>query len=236
MVETLGCIPHVRGVFHCHVMHNSDNRNPALACASRGPTFSLCRRCRQGAGSAASWGCTSGEGASPSSAAARGPRGRPRAPRARGSPVPPAAVGVPNQVAAAGSASAPSASGGLGSPSELLLGAISADIGGSPARAAPGVVAAEAAGGRSLELGPWESTGFVSDLGWAEGRRLTPCLAFRDEGAYRVRVVCVGTHPPIPPEGGGGSESEEAEGENEAGWSGFDWEVGAPTVPDAVDA
>ena len=81
-------------------------------------------------------------------------------------------------------------------------------------------------------LGPWETTGFVSDLDWAEanvpqwpcepsasdfsdsfeskwmqrsltfehatfpshlgrlcvaqGRRLTPCLAFRDEGAYRV--------------------------------------------------
>ncbi|CAK9065859.1 unnamed protein product [Durusdinium trenchii] len=37
------------------------------------------------------------------------------------------------------------------------------------------------------QLGPWETTGFVSDLDWAEGRRLTPCLAFRDEGAYRVR-------------------------------------------------
>ena len=59
------------------------------------------------------------------------------------------------------------------------------------------------------EMGPWETTGFVSDLDWAEaesraelwlfgwqlacgtaalgqGRRLTPCLAFRDEGAYRV--------------------------------------------------
>merc|ERR1719375_805622 len=49
-------------------------------------------------------------------------------------------------------------------------------------------------------LGPWETTGSISDLSWAEGRRLTPCLAFRDEGAYRVRVVCVGTQPPLPME------------------------------------
>ena len=26
----------------------------------------------------------------------------------------------------------------------------------------------------------------------AQGRRLTPCLAFRDEGAYRVRIVRIG--------------------------------------------
>jgi hypothetical protein len=82
-----------------------------------------------------------------------------------------------------------------------------------------------------MELGPWETTGFVSDLGWAEGRRLTPCLAFRDEGAYRVRVVSVGTLPPLPP------ERWNTEGtEGESGWSGFDWEVGAPTLPDAADA
>ncbi|CAK9002481.1 Uncharacterized protein SCF082_LOCUS7362 [Durusdinium trenchii] len=37
------------------------------------------------------------------------------------------------------------------------------------------------------QLGPWETTGFVSDLDWAEGRRLTPCLAFRDEG-YSPRL------------------------------------------------
>uniref|UniRef100_A0A7S1R2V8 Uncharacterized protein n=1 Tax=Alexandrium catenella TaxID=2925 RepID=A0A7S1R2V8_ALECA len=80
------------------------------------------------------------------------------------------------------------------------------------------------------DLGPWETTGFISDLGWAEGRRLTPCLAFRDEGAYRVRVVCVGTQPPLPPERWSG------DGEADAGWSGFDWEVGAPTIPEAAEA
>merc|ERR1719335_1626762 len=80
-----------------------------------------------------------------------------------------------------------------------------------------------------VQLGPWETTGSISDLSWAEGRRLTPCLAFRDEGAYRVRVVCVGTQPPLPLErwsaagDGGGSN-----------WSGFDWEVGPPALPEAA--
>jgi hypothetical protein len=79
------------------------------------------------------------------------------------------------------------------------------------------------------QLGPWETTGSISDLSWAEGRRLTPCLAFRDEGAYRVRVVCVGTQPPIPleqwntPGDSGGT-----------GWSGFDWEVGPPALPEVA--
>merc|ERR1740117_1053625 len=36
---------------------------------------------------------------------------------------------------------------------------------------------------------PWETTGHVLDLHWARGCRLTPCLAFRDEGAYQVRVT-----------------------------------------------
>lgn len=79
------------------------------------------------------------------------------------------------------------------------------------------------------QLGPWETTGSISDLSWAEGRRLTPCLAFRDEGAYKVRVVCVGTQPPLPLErwsasGDGGG----------TGWSGFDWEVGPPALPEAA--
>jgi len=52
--------------------------------------------------------------------------------------------------------------------------------------------------GNSLQQSPetpgevaWESTGFISDISWAEGR-LTPCLAFRDEGSYQVQIVCVG--------------------------------------------
>lgn len=80
-------------------------------------------------------------------------------------------------------------------------------------------------------MGPWETTGFIADLGWAEGRRLTPCLAFRDEGAYRVRVVCVGSQPPLPLD----RWSTDSQG-GDAGWSGFDWEVGAPTIPEAAEA
>eukprot|EP00747_Dinoflagellata_sp_TGD_P169076 gnl/TRDRNA2_/TRDRNA2_197041_c0_seq1.p1 gnl/TRDRNA2_/TRDRNA2_197041_c0~~gnl/TRDRNA2_/TRDRNA2_197041_c0_seq1.p1 ORF type:complete len:405 (-),score=49.99 gnl/TRDRNA2_/TRDRNA2_197041_c0_seq1:169-1383(-) len=75
--------------------------------------------------------------------------------------------------------------------------------------------------------GPWESTGFVSDLRWAEGRRLTPCLAFRDEGAYRVRVVSVGNVPPVPPDQWGPKTATDAD------WSGFDWEVGPQGLPEA---
>jgi len=71
-----------------------------------------------------------------------------------------------------------------------------------------------------FEIGPWETTGFVSDLSWAEGRRLTPCLAFRDEGTYHVRIVRVGPCPPL------NLEHLSAEAEAELGWSGFDWEVG----------
>jgi len=99
--------------------------------------------------------------------------------------------------------------------------------------------------GNRPELGPWETTGFVSDLAWAEGRRLTPCLAFRDEGAYRVRVVTVGAKPPIVMQkasqdaaagtapavvttAAASQQPREAEGDWRTGWSGFDWEVGAP--------
>jgi len=49
------------------------------------------------------------------------------------------------------------------------------------------------------QLGPWETTGFVTDISWAEGCRLTPCLAFRNEGAYKVRMVRRGVYPPIMP-------------------------------------
>jgi hypothetical protein len=69
--------------------------------------------------------------------------------------------------------------------------------------------------------GPWESTGFVTDLSWSEGRCLTPCLAFRDEGAYRVRIVRVGAFPPLA------LDSVPAT-YDEARWSGLDWEAGEP--------
>jgi len=79
--------------------------------------------------------------------------------------------------------------------------------------------------GEDAELGPWESTGFITDLVWAEGRRLTPCLAFRDEGAYRVRVVRVGSRPPLQPQ-------KTLMAYDEASWSGLDWEAGQPAPPE----
>jgi len=74
--------------------------------------------------------------------------------------------------------------------------------------------------GGAMELGPWETTGFVSDLSWAEGRRLTPSLAFRGEGEYSVKILGVGTQPPLS------IGKPSAEVHNNVAWSGFDWEVG----------
>uniref|UniRef100_A0A6T0ZC15 Uncharacterized protein n=1 Tax=Alexandrium monilatum TaxID=311494 RepID=A0A6T0ZC15_9DINO len=53
-------------------------------------------------------------------------------------------------------------------------------------------------GGASLP-GQWETTGFCTDLRWARGPRLSMCLAFRDDGAYRVRVARVDRAPPSLP-------------------------------------
>lgn len=78
------------------------------------------------------------------------------------------------------------------------------------------------------DLGPWESTGFISDISWAEGR-LTPCLAFRDEGDYHVQIVNVGTQPPLP------TQDWTAEDDKTMGWSGFDWEVGPLAQQDDND-
>jgi hypothetical protein len=44
---------------------------------------------------------------------------------------------------------------------------------------------------------PWETTGFCTDLRWAQGPRLCTCLAFRDEGAYNVRISKVSRQPPV---------------------------------------
>lgn len=68
------------------------------------------------------------------------------------------------------------------------------------------------------QLGPWETTGFVTDLSWAEGRRLTPCLAFRNEGAYHVRMICVNSQPPIVPE-------RNAMAYEDGSWSSLDWDA-----------
>eukprot|EP00927_Polykrikos_kofoidii_P038947 TRINITY_DN33393_c0_g1_i1.p1 TRINITY_DN33393_c0_g1~~TRINITY_DN33393_c0_g1_i1.p1 ORF type:complete len:544 (-),score=84.93 TRINITY_DN33393_c0_g1_i1:34-1569(-) len=43
----------------------------------------------------------------------------------------------------------------------------------------------------------WETTGFCTDLRWAQGPRLSPCLAFRDNGTYQVRISRVGRTPPV---------------------------------------
>eukprot|EP00399_MALV-I-05_sp_L67-4_P000201 gene202-34_t len=45
----------------------------------------------------------------------------------------------------------------------------------------------------------WESTGFIIGLDWAHGSKLTPCLAFRDEGHYHVRVNKIDSVPPFEP-------------------------------------
>lgn len=45
----------------------------------------------------------------------------------------------------------------------------------------------------------WETTGFVIDASWAHGGRLTPCLAFRDEGNYKVRIAQCSDKPPFEP-------------------------------------
>lgn len=77
----------------------------------------------------------------------------------------------------------------------------------------------------AVETRSWESTGFITDLAWAEGRCLTPCLAFRDEGAYQVSVVGIGPRPPLPPE-------QTAMAYDDSSWSGLDWEAGQSTPPE----
>lgn len=64
-------------------------------------------------------------------------------------------------------------------------------------------------GGAANEEEPWETTGFCTDLRWAQGPRLSMCLAFRDDGAYRVRVARVGRTPPSQPAPSGEAYQEE---------------------------
>lgn len=74
------------------------------------------------------------------------------------------------------------------------------------------------------EPGPWETTGFITDLLWAEGRRLTPCLALRDAGEYKVRIVRVCTQPPHMPTNADGKE-----------WSDLDWEASPGSLTEVVE-
>lgn len=78
------------------------------------------------------------------------------------------------------------------------------------------------------ELGPWETTGFVTDMSWAEGRRLTPCLAFRNEGAYHVQMICVSSHPPIPAE-------RNVMAYEDGSWSSLDWDATEQDVQDGPE-
>lgn len=77
----------------------------------------------------------------------------------------------------------------------------------------------------AAELGAWETTGFVTDLSWAEGRRLTPCLAFRNEGSYQVRMVCVSTTPPLMPE-------RTVAAYQDGNWSSLDWDATEQDPPE----
>lgn len=75
--------------------------------------------------------------------------------------------------------------------------------------------ASEERGG--VEEGPWETTGFVTDWSWADGAQVTPCLAFRNKGHYKVRVVRFGGSPPIVP-------SRNPFAYDERNWSRLDWD------------
>lgn len=45
--------------------------------------------------------------------------------------------------------------------------------------------------------GHWETSGYVMDLSWAQGNLLTPCVAFRHAGDYRVKISQVCSQPPM---------------------------------------
>lgn len=71
--------------------------------------------------------------------------------------------------------------------------------------------------GSGSHVEPWESTGFVTDVAWAQGQRLTPCVAFRSAGKYKVRATRVDTTPPFLPKPVGKDHALE--------WSSLDWEA-----------
>jgi len=50
------------------------------------------------------------------------------------------------------------------------------------------------------EEGQWETSGYIAGLSWAQGSLLTPCIAFRNAGAYGVRIAKVCPKPPLPHE------------------------------------
>jgi len=78
---------------------------------------------------------------------------------------------------------------------------------------------ATSADGSTTEKGDWECTGFVTDLSWAEGRRLTPCLAFRDVGDYHLRTTRIDSSPPI-------ELKETTLAYKDSLWRSLDWDAG----------
>ena len=46
----------------------------------------------------------------------------------------------------------------------------------------------------------WETTGFCSTFWWATGAKLAMCIAFRDDGPYRVSITKICREPPASPE------------------------------------
>jgi len=76
-------------------------------------------------------------------------------------------------------------------------------------------------------IGPWESTGFISNLAWASEQHLTPCLAFRNQGAYQVRITRISGQPPRLP------EMLKSPHPSELRWSGLEWEADPANHQDA---
>jgi len=81
---------------------------------------------------------------------------------------------------------------------------------------------------KSDEPSPWESTGYVTDLSWAEGRQLTPCLAFRDVGTYQVHITYVGSAPPVATE-------RTTSAYEESSWRSLHWDAGEQDALDALE-
>jgi len=75
---------------------------------------------------------------------------------------------------------------------------------------------------RQYKAQQWESTGFCVNFSWAKGKRLTPCLAFRDEGKYQTSITDVSTTPPFEPHW-------DADSFDESKWDELNWEGGPAT-------
>lgn len=65
----------------------------------------------------------------------------------------------------------------------------------------------------------WESTGYCVNFNWAKGTRLTPCLAFRDEGRYMTSISKVSSTPPFEP-------TLDLESFDDSKWDELNWEGG----------